>query len=434
MKTKNKIISIAMCLCLALLSGCSQGDGGQQGTGTAGGVSTPAAGNAGGNTENGGANTEAGTDNVNTSSNGENVTTEQGNKPTDEKFAYLDLLKEEYEKCGRLYGLGAPSCVNGKIIMPPYEDANCKNKDMVIYDVGKKETREITFKTDYGRYSGFAYDDKNGYIYGTFYGGDGTTLYKFDISGNLISQSEPFYYVYGESKAALFPDGTFFIGNDSMYSPDWKTVTELPILQAEVEHGIKKDVKNYEILAKYNNKVYAASFESDTEGLYCLNIDTMTWEEVQIQSDLKEILYTKGSDYYYNHINLFATNIVGRYWFISGSPEGERKRSTMVYDMETDTVIATTIEGNMYRGINYELGLRNGVLTKNQYPGDGSEIISETVLDTGDKKLNFTYFNNPVAVVPFDEQYYVYRDDYGIFLREYGKGEDGEITVLMREQ
>lgn len=220
-----------------------------------------------------------------------------------------------------------------------------------------------------------------------------------------------------------------------MYSPDWKTVTELPILQAEAEHGIKKDVKNYEILAKYNNKVYAASFESDTEGLYCLNIDTMTWEEVQ--SDLKEIIfrdkYSNGSGY--NHINLFATNIIGRYWFVTG--KGGTGYTTAVYDMETDTVIATIADGGyIYGERNYELRLDAGVLTKWQFPGDGSDKIVETVLDTGDKKLRAEYVTDigRKPLIPFDEQYYVYRDDYGVFLREYGKGEDGEITIVMFEQ
>lgn len=217
-----------------------------------------------------------------------------------------------------------------------------------------------------------------------------------------------------------------------MYSPDWKTVTELPILQAEAEHGIKKDVQNYEILAKYNNKVYAASFESDTEGLYCLNIDTMTWEEVQ--SDLKEIIfsdkYSNGSGY--NHINLFATNIIGRYWFVTG--KGGTGYTTAVYDMETDTIVATLSTGfYVYDGKGYDFGLRNGVLTKHQYPGDGSDAIVETVLDTGDKKLNISGGDGSFAF-PFDEQYYAYKDNYGVFLREYGKGEDGEITIVMFEQ
>lgn len=418
MKTKNKIISIAMCLCIALLSGCSQGGGGQQGTGTAGGVSTPAAGNAGGNTETGGANTEVGADDVNTSSNDENVTTEQVNKPTDEKLAYLDLLSEEYEKCGRLYGVGGTSCVNGKIIIIKTKTKNNTVNKMTVYDVGKKEKKEITLKTDawLSNNNNFVYDDKNGYIY-AFEDG---RFYKFDSSGNLIGQIEADFNI-----TTVFPDGTCFVGNN-MYSSDWETVTELPVLQADVAHGLKKDVENYEIVAAYKNKVYALSNESETRGYYCLNTDTKTWEKVK-----SELNISSNSYHYWG-----VTNIVGKYWLISGAKEGERKASTMVYDMETDTVVANiAAEGYIYNGRDYELGLWNGVLTKYQYPGDGSEAVSETIIDTGDKKLYFNYFNNGgVAIVPFDEQYYVYQDDYGIFLREYGKGEEGEITVYMFEQ
>lgn len=214
-----------------------------------------------------------------------------------------------------------------------------------------------------------------------------------------------------------------------MYSPDWKTVTELPILQAEVEHGLKKDVQNYEIVAKYNNKVYVVSYENDTRGYYYLNTDTMTWEAAQ--PDLNKILIGSNNfDCRNNHINLFATNIIGRYWFVIG----QKGAVTTVYDMETDTIVATLSTGfYVYDGKGYDFGLRDGVLTKRQYPGDGSDAIVETVLDTGDKKLNISGGDGSFAF-PFDEQYYAYKDNYGVFLREYGKGEDGEITIVMFEQ
>lgn len=209
-----------------------------------------------------------------------------------------------------------------------------------------------------------------------------------------------------------------------MYSPDWKTVTELPILQAEVEHGIKKDIQKYEIMAKYNNKIYAASLEGDTKGFYCLNTDTMTWEPVQ--SDLKEIpygTYDLESDY-----SSFATNIIGKYWLISYSTMGEGYM-TKVYDMETDKVVAViSAEDYAYNGRSYELELQDGILKKIQYPGDGSDAISKRVFNAVNKKVD------EYSAIPFDEQYYVYKDNYGIFLREYGKAEDGEIMILMFEQ
>lgn len=441
MKTKNKIISIAVCICL-LLSGCSQDKGEEPNTGNAGDINTPAAGNADsistpvaensevtvtpaaenteiGNTEIDSTKTEAGTDNGANTSAHEAAATEAENTPADERFAYLDLLSEEYEKYGRLYSLSDDiTCVNGKIIMRPFNNfAGAELKKMVVYDVEKKE---ITLEKEDIRGS-IAYDDKNGYIY--IY--DYSNLNKFDSSGSLICQVK-----FGAGYAAIptvFPDGTCVMEKTSshsydLYSSDFKTVTELPILQAEVEHGIKKDIQKYEIMAKYNNKIYAVSEGGDTDGYYCLNTDTMTWEAAQ--SDLKEIPAV-ASEYGFN---LYADNIIGKYWLISYSTMGEGYM-TKVYDMETDKVVAViSAEDYAYNGRSYELELQDGILKKIQYPGDGSDAISERVFNAVNKKVD----EHPV--IPFDEQYYVYRDDYGIFLREYGKGEDGEITILMFEQ
>lgn len=443
MKTKNKIISIAVCICL-LLSGCSQDKGEEPNTGNAGGINTPAAENADGintpaagnadsistpaaensevtvtpaaenteigNTETDSAKTEAGTDNGANTSAHEAAATEAENTPADERFAYLDLLSEEYEKYGRLYSFSDDiTCVNGKVVS--------FNEDMVVYDVKKKE---ITFKKE-DIHDQIAYDDKNGYIY-TY---DFTTLNKFDSSGSLICQVK-----FGAGYAAIptvFPDGTCVMEKTSshsydLYSSDFKTVTELPIPQAEVEHGIKKDIQEYEIMAKYNNKIYAVSKGGDTNGYYCLNTDTMTWEAAQ--SDLKEIPAV-ASEYGFN---LYADNIIGKYWLISYCTM-EEGYVTKVYDMETDKVVATiSAEDCTYNGRSYELELQDGILKKIQYPGDGSDAISKRVFNAVSKKVDER------SAIPFDEQYYVYQDNYGIFLREYGKAEDGEITILMFEQ
>lgn len=76
-------------------------------------------------------------------------------------------------------------------------------------------------------------------------------------------------------------------------------------------------------------------------------------------------------------------------------------------------------------GVGYDLNLEYGVLTKCQYPGDGSEAVTETIIDTEDKEL-YTHYYTADTICSFDEQYYVYGDEYGIFLRKYGKGGDGE--------
>lgn len=425
MNRKNKIAAIFLTLCLALIPGCTQ-DNAEKPDTTPANTSAAENTNSENNTSSQGTESApkdtspADTEAAPAETTPAETSAEETESPSeDERLAYLDLLGEEYERYGRLYELeyGKPVCVNGKIIIPPYGDySGVKLENMVVYDVKK---REITLEKGDIRGS-IAYDSKNGYIY--IFELE-KSLSKFDSSGSLICQAK-----LGGGYAVtptVFPDGTFVIEKYSdhsydLYSSDFKTVTTLPIPQVEVEHGIKKDIQKYKILAKYNNKIYAASLEVDTKGYYCLNTDTKTWEKVK-----SELNMNNNSIHY-----LYVTNIVGKYWFISGTTEGERKASTMVYDMETDTVIATlSTENYAYDGKGYGLGLQGGVLTKYQYPGDGSETVSEIVIDTGDKELNQLYG----ITDPFDEQYYVYRDDYGVFLREYGKGEDGEVTILLNE-
>lgn len=422
MKTKNIIILFFMCICLALLSGCSQDSGGEP-------VTTPAVTSANTSAAENADNEESSSTTANTESNAadtsseETEVTEAENQPADELFAYYDLLSAEYEKCGKLYTLTNNVTVTGtgKIIGNDYSHLS-------VYDVEKNAiTAEMNALHNYNDV--YYMDDDNGYFYLFEYRNwDDCTWSKYDNSGNLIAQIK--YDSYG---AQIMPDGTLFHRsadsyNCNMYSPDWQTKTELPILQAEVEHGLKKDIKDYFIVASYGNKVYAYSLDKEATGYYCLNTDTMTWSAVE--SELNETFPS------YDQVdgNYFSSNeIIGRYLFVKQRYTDTKKVVGKIYDMETDTVIATISDyGFSYSGRNYSLGLRSGVLTKCQYPGDGSEEVTEIILDTEDKQLQ-TYYYGKDTICPFDEQYYVYGDEYGIFLREYGKGGDGEITIMMFE-
>ncbi|MDE7280849.1 MAG: hypothetical protein K2N36_03805, partial [Ruminiclostridium sp.] len=161
--------------------------------------------------------------------------------------------------------------------------------------------------------------------------------------------------------------------------------------------------------------VYVYSSHDDSKGYYCLDTDTMTWKTVE--SELNDIdFHSKGCD------------IIGRYMLLGSKALNE---TIKIYDMETDTMIAHILSPEfVYDGRDYQLELKEGKLTKIRFPNGGSIPIMETVLDTGDKSLSEWYG----TFVPVDEQYYVYRDEYGIFLREYGKGEDGEITIELFDQ
>ncbi|MDE7280850.1 MAG: hypothetical protein K2N36_03810 [Ruminiclostridium sp.] len=399
MKTKNKIISILMCLSLALASGCSQESGGESGT-------TPAntsAGNTGGN------GSSTGDNSANTNSNGAEVT-EAENPIADERFAYYDLLSAEYAKCGKLYSVSGRAFDNtgtGKLLIQ-------RGTEVKVHDVEKNAfTTEVNLQSSL--YQAYYLDDGNGCLY--VLSVSDNVYSKYDSKGNLIAQTEKLGSDSGDIR--LMPDGTLF-NYHTMYSSDWKTKTELPVLQIEGEHGIKKDVDDYLILGKYGSNVYVYTKENDST-YYCLNTDTMTWSSAV--SDLNNFACYSS----------YSIDIIGRYLFIGGYISGQRPglAATKIYDMETDTVIATvTMSSNFfeYNGRNYSLWLDHGVLSKTRYPGDGSEAATEIVFDTGDTSLSGSSSGEASAVT---EKYYRYQDQYGVFLREYGKGEDGEITVWL---
>lgn len=439
MKNKNKIISILMCLSLALVPGCSQDNGGEP-------AATPADAFAAGNADSiGTTTTTAAEENPAGAVSDETAAevTEAAETASGELFAYYDLLKEEYEKCGRLYYIDyAPAGYRNYYIRRINEKILNLNEaidgaTLYEYDLEKKESKDITFTlSDPVGYYQFFYDDKNGYIYAL----GNSTISKYDNSGKLINQLEWDGYLYQDGKCAvkLFSDGTFLTqeeGKHNLYSSDWTTKKEVPVIQAEAGHGLKKDVdfSNCYFVTKYNNKVYAYVLGDKVEGFYCLNTDTMTWEEVK--SGLSEMTRDSG----YRWSNNFIPDIytIGRYLLITGDYVNQQDKTSKIYDMETDTVIATlACQDFYYTGKDHDLSLNGGILTKTRYPSDGSEPVIETVIDTGNTELNENdYYSSYRAVtLPVNEQYYVFEDEYGIFLREYDKGEEGEITVVMFEQ
>lgn len=428
MKAKNKIISIAMCLCLALLSGCTQESEGAPGAVSA---NTSAAENTGTESSTSAVSSESAPSDTSTAESESAETTpaadtgaapgettaaetsaaESESLSEDERFAYLDLLNAEFEKYGMLcpYGYSYATqnhflCINNKIIFSP----TYFNEDIMIYDAEKKEITGTAhgsamgdFYVNYWLGYTFSYDEWSGNV----------TVSKYDSEGNLLNQLKE------KGIERILPDGTLFGMADNiyyMYSPDWQTKTELPALKTEAEHGLKDTVTNYHIAAKYKNKLYVYTFFEEAAGFFCLDTDTMTWSPVESELNDANVLASG-----------FPYNVVGRYLLIKKENSG-----TKVYDMETDTVTANIPSSKFeYDGRDYVLELKEGKLTKYRFPGDGSATVIETVLDTGDKDLN----ENPYWLVPVDEQYYVCKDEYGIFLREYGKGSEGEITVMLYE-
>lgn len=429
MKTKNKIISIFMCLCLALLSGCSQDSGGEPNTGAAGTVNTSAAGNT--DKEQSSSTTASGSEAVSeaAAATAPEETEPEDNTPENNLYAYRDLLDEEYEKCGKFYGVSVheqPLILKDKIIF-------CENNNNVttlqVYDITKKQLSKnfnIKFEKDnFGIY--FAdVDDGFFYVYDgygeqefkvqVFYG----NITKYDVNGNILGKIE----LKDEYGGNLQSDDTLFTYSKSdsghinyMYSSDWKTKTELPSIEIDVGHGLTENVTTYTIGEYYNNKLFVVPYkdypyDSSYDSNYCINTDTMTYEKVE-KSNFTQM-----------------TNLTGKYYYVTFKENGEFVAT--IYDREKDEtldgvrlpLLTTNDLGRLYGIGEFEYDRKEG-LYRYRYASDGSgERETREIEIKKDKNAEIYVVNG---------EYYLYKDEYGYFLRTYEGGEDGEITIMMFE-
>lgn len=74
------------------------------------------------------------------------------------------------------------------------------------------------------------------------------------------------------------------------------------------------------------------------------------------------------------------------------------------------------------------MNIYNNKLTRYRYPSDGSEVEVEIIFES--EELSFKHMDS-TWIFAVDEEYYLFVDKYGAFLRTYEGGEDGEITVML---
>lgn len=380
----------------------------------------------------------AGTAEDETTAEEEETTAEEEEEIDEALFEYYDLLDEEYEKNKQyiMYPLGTYDsiiCVDGKIILQKLAeygpDEFYDQNNIIIYDIKEKK---ITSQFNIISSSNILYNYYyNGYMYSCaevyddyrdLYSDEKLKLFKYDLSGNLIStldtgvdpsrdqicdfiivSDEPKFLKISNNKIAWDKEYRYYICSENM-----QTKTEFPVLQKEIEHGFKEDIENYNFLACYKNKLYVVP--SSDRVIYCLNTDTLTWSKVEAEMNGTSIE------------SCLSDNVTsfGKYLLLGKA----------VYDMENDEIIAVTSSSNFastYSGAKSYFGygkLNNFVHNSNgfynvKYTSDGSATVSEYICDM------FTY------KLLVDDEYYVYKDDYGYFLRTYGKGEEGEEVIYL---
>ena len=334
-----------------------------------------------------------------------------------ELFAYYDLLNEEYEKYGYdsgFYALNRTKDVgfgHYKIdysfsVINSHLLTGFDSENIYTYDTSTKEFK-VLFHCDGGGYyynNGFYYrrEEKDNTLHIEKMDMEGNVISAADIShadANISDTSNMYFNFITENGFIItynFYDsfGTTVREDYRIISPDLQTITTLP--QKAGEHGIMQDVTNPEFIASYKNKIYSSGSYLDT--------DTMTWTDID-----EKLTGVRGH--------------IGKYLILS-EVDGS---STRIYDMEKDEIIAqiATASKTSNFGGTYSYILKNNQWYQVQYPSDGSSINLSQYEPLGTETVSeYDY-------TILDDTYYLVKDDYGIFLRTYEKGEAEEETVLI---
>lgn len=326
-------------------------------------------------------------------------------------YSYYDDLAAEYEANGdntcnnsEVVMYRRDIMIYGSTIMGYYQDKDGNGK-IFIYDMNSKEskiigTEDLTSNPDLVMALNCE-DICNGYIFPSITNIDTSiTTYRFDALMNKNEfnnkSSATSNNVY--APLAALSDGSMLVidiqkaGKLVMLKNDFKTIIDIPDVQKENDHGFESVMPwNGSGPALYKNKLYAA-----TMGTY-LNIDDMTWHTF----DEEGIPVVR--------------RVIGKY--IIGD--------NCIYDMEKDE-FTVKIDG-MFKGEYYggdsNLVVRDGNLYKTYNPSQpvAGEGKPDELLMEGWDDTTCTILNN---------KYYIFKDEYGIFLREYGKGTDGEQVLV----
>lgn len=128
------------------------------------------------------------------------------------------------------------------------------------------------------------------------------------------------------------------------------------------------------------------------------------------------------------------TGVIGKYMFFSYN--GYNLQQDKLYNMETDEVVGTFsypedyypeyFGGDSHIYADHESGTSDDIerFIKFKLPIDGSPVDEDTAV-----KLYSS--DTRASIFPVNENYYLFIDSAGVFLRSYDKGPDGEEIVCV---
>lgn len=203
------------------------------------------------------------------------------------------------------------------------------------------------------------------------------------------------------------------------YSPETGEVT-YPGLTIKDSHGLEQKV-SADLVASYGNKLYfKVNGNGEGDKLYCFDLDSKQWGEEPVLSSTDS--------------SITVTGVIGKYMFFSYN--GYNLQQDKLYNMETDEVVGTFsypegyfpeyFGGDSHIYADHESGTSDDIerFIKFKLPIDGSPVDEDTAV-----KLYSS--DTRASIFPVNENYYLFIDNAGIFLRSYDKGPDGEEIVCV---
>lgn len=229
--------------------------------------------------------------------------------------------------------------------------------------------------------------------------------------------------------------GYVMIPDINMYlTPTFETRT-LPELVTKDSHGLDTTVADLETIGTYGDNFYLQGKNSvdSTYALYCFNVVTEEWTKVLDLSG--SILSTSGT----------ASKCIGRYLLFAHDKSSIRNTDfCTIFDMETNTVYADDVPkaSQEYQFHDYYYGGKR-LIIPSYYGGEiraftpaRGTIITETYLSmekTAEVICTETTKTGS-GVTVLDDNYYLYFDSAGLFLRKYETGAEQEDIVFLFPQ
>lgn len=346
-------------------------------------------------------------------------------------YAYYELLAEEWEKLPktRAYFNKTSKYLNLNSPTQPFETDDGKiycESFGILYDPITKKSEPIKNNGEY----------VNGYIYNTYnYNMENKNndmffvsayyITKYDLNGNLVAESDDIekmstlkIYIL-DSGEVIYQD--YRTETIKIISSDLQTIREIETLpQKELEHGFTEDATLIMILGVYDNKVFWS--EEDENNIWVLDLNTLEWELFRNCDDTR----------YYSAFG----KIIGKYLLLGCdmlSGLGDDTSLCMI-DLDTKEIVAETdffpytgYAGGTFSVFKNDNGqwVRGRIPDKGRVPSNDAGVITE---------LDILPDTTPSGIVyALNETQYVYRDEYGLFLRTYEDGENGEETLWLKE-